>query len=207
MRDLNINKKIGIVKYSNFGNIRSITNAISQLNFTPILVSHKKHLSKVSKIIVPGVGSFKKAMQFLKISELDKEITTQINKKYFLGICIGMHILATNGEEFGICNGLNLISGKVKKIPDVTVPNFGFKKVNVCKKNSLMKNHKKNYFYFMHSYELLVNNENLIISNFNIGNKKMISLIKKDNIYGVQFHPEKSRQNGLNFLNNFLLLK
>ena len=197
--------KIHILKYgSGSGNITSLINSFK--NCKPNLkVTHSDTLDDIEKseiIIFPGVGSFDHAMSNIKKLEIDKKIREIVKRKEkkILGICLGMQILFESSEE-GIVEGLCILSGKVKKIyPYIKYrTNFGWNKI--ISKNNKYLNGK--HFYFAHSYyvdtKVNLNTAYSVINNF-----KLISFIKKNNIYGVQFHPEKSSYAGLEFISNFL---
>lgn len=201
-------EKIGILFIGEISNYRSIFNALEYLNCEPIIINTLEKFEKVEKIIVPGVGSFPVAMR--EIKKYNKtELIEKLQKKHILGICLGMQILGTYGYEFKKVKGLNLINGEVKKIKKLNeLPNVGFKKVDFDKNNMLFKN--INYgakFYFTHSFEFLSKNKKNITSSIRVNNKIIISSIEKKNIFGVQFHPEKSSKSGLQLLKNFVNLK
>ena len=201
-------EKIGILFIGEISNYRSIFNALEYLNCEPIIINTLEKFEKVEKIIVPGVGSFPVAMR--EIKKYNKtELIEKLQKKHILGICLGMQILGTYGYVFKKVKGLNLINGEVKKIKKLNeLPNVGFKKVDFDKNNMLFKN--INYgakFYFTHSFEFLSKNKKNITSSIRVNNKIIISSIEKKNIFGVQFHPEKSSKSGLQLLKNFVNLK
>ena len=142
------------------------------------------------------------------MNELKKNNFIEAIKNYekpILGICLGMQILSTVGIEFGKTKGLDIIDAEVRLLrTDAVIPHLGFNKINVLKSNKLLKGLEKEEFYFMHSYEV-VNTKN-IISKTHYMDYSFISSIQIDNIYGVQFHPEKSREAGIRLLKNFIKL-
>jgi len=201
-----MSNKIGIVNYGIAGNTHSIKKAILKAEGIPFNIEEEKDFEKVDKIIIPGVGSFKDAMEELKNKNLLEALKDAINKKPTLGICLGMQILATIGFEYGKTQGLNKIDAEVKPmLVDEKVPHVGFNKIDIIASNELLKGLENKEFYFMHSYELI--NYTDVSSLTSYAGHKFVSSIKKDNIYGVQFHPEKSREAGLLLFKNFIQLE
>lgn len=196
---------IGIVNYGIAGNIHSIKKAIQKAGGKVLIIDKKEDLKKVDKIVIPGVGSFNDAMKELKKDDLLETLIDEIEKKPTLGICLGMQILSTLGFEYGKTKGLNKIDAEVKPIlVDAKVPHMGFNKINVIKTNKLLNGLENEEFYFMHSYEV-VNYTNIVSLTDYVGHN-FVSSIQRDNIYGVQFHPEKSREAGIKLFKNFIEL-
>ncbi|MCT7614600.1 imidazole glycerol phosphate synthase subunit HisH [Aliarcobacter butzleri] len=196
---------IGIVNYGIAGNIHSIKKAIEKAGGKVLIIDKKEDLKKVDKIVIPGVGSFNDAMKELKKDDLLETLIDEIEKKPTLGICLGMQILSTLGFEYGKTKGLSKIDAEVKPIlVDAKVPHMGFNKLNVIKTNKLLSGLENEEFYFMHSYEV-VNYTNIVSLTDYVGHN-FVSSIQKDNIYGVQFHPEKSREAGIKLFKNFIEL-
>lgn len=200
---------IGVIKTSS-SNFRSLINALNYLSIKWIEVKKVKDFKKTTHLILPGVGSFNSVMDALKkkkiISIIKKEIINK--KKPFLGICVGMQILCEYGHEDGKYEGLGLIKGECIRIHNTKkykVPNIGWCELDICK-NPLFKNIRNNSsFYFVHSFYLKVNKK--IITSVLKERKKITASICQNNIYGVQFHPEKSQTEGLEILSNFCNLK
>lgn len=197
--------KIHILKYgSGSGNTTSLINSLRSCkqNLKITLSDSIDDIKKSEIIILPGVGSFDYAMSNIKKLEIDKKIKEIVKRKEkkILGICLGMQILFESSEE-GKVEGLCILSGKVKRIyPNIKYrTNFGWNKI-ISQNNKYISD---KYFYFAHSYyvdtKANLNTAHSIINNFEI-----LSFIKKNNIYGVQFHPEKSSHTGLEFISNFL---
>ena len=196
---------IGLINYGIAGNIYSIKKAIEKAGGTVKVVNNQDELNSVDKIVIPGIGSFKDAMNELEQRELIESLKKAIQKKPTLGICLGMQILSTLGFEYGKTKGLNLIKAEVKPmIVDAKVPHMGFNNIEVVKSNQLLKGLENEEFYFMHSFEVV--NYTEIVSLTDYAGHKFVSSIQKDNIYGVQFHPEKSREAGINLFKNFIEL-
>jgi len=200
-----MNNLIGIVNYGIAGNIHSIKKAVEKAGGKTLIINDKNQFQKIDKIIIPGVGSFKDAMQELKNDDLLDTLTKEIDTKPTLGICLGMQILSTLGFEYGKTKGLNKINAEVKPIlVDGKVPHMGFNKISLQKDSKLLKGIENEEFYFMHSYEVV--NYTDIITLTTYANHSFVSSIQKNNIYGVQFHPEKSRDAGIQLFKNFIEL-
>ncbi len=195
---------IGIVNYGIAGNIHSIEKAIKAAGGQTIVINKPELFDDVDKLVLPGVGSFKDAMQELEndgFLELLKN-----NTKPILGICLGMQILSTLGFEYGTTKGLNFIQAEVKPIlVDAKVPHVGFNTIKIVNNNEMLQGLEGEEFYFMHSYEVV--NYTDISSLSEYAGHKFVSSIKKENIYGVQFHPEKSRDAGIKLFKNFINLQ
>ena len=185
------------------GNISSIKKALDFLNVKFKISDQVNDLEDCSKIILSGVGSFDNFVKRLEVNDGIEKIKYHLvkKKKPFLGICLGMQILLKNSEE-GKRDGLGLINGFLKKFntkDNLRVPHMGLNYVDVVQENDLIINRKK--FYFVHSYYAEVSKK-VIFGETNYGSF-FPSYIKQDNLYGVQFHPEKSQKDGLELLKNF----
>lgn len=194
---------IGIVNYGVAGNIHSVKKAIEKAGGSALVINNPSEFNLIDKLVIPGVGSFRDAMKELEsdgfirpIREFDKPI---------LGICLGMQILGYLGFEFGKTKGLGLINAEVKPILcEGKIPHMGFNKISVKTFNILLSDIEDEEFYFMHSYEMV--NYTNIIALTKYKKHSFVSAIHKENIYGVQFHPEKSREAGIRLLSNFIKL-
>lgn len=214
-------KKITIVDYG-IGNIMSLKMAIESLGAEVTLSKNPDEILSSKYIILPGVGSFGNAMSKIKKFKLNECLQEAFQKKIFiLGICLGAQILMTKSEEFGINYGLNFIPGKVINISnsserinkDIKLPHIGWSNIQIEKNldqnsNSLMKDieAEKDYFYFIHSYIGLSENTCHQISFTKYENLKIPAVFGFQNVFGCQFHPEKSGKSGLKLLNNFINL-
>jgi glutamine amidotransferase len=195
---------IGIVNYGIAGNIHSVKKAIEKAGGDTLVVNSPSDFDLVDKIVIPGVGSFKDAMHELKKDGFIDSLKEF--KKPILGICLGMQILAELGFEFGKTQGLCLLNAEVKPILcDEKIPHMGFNRIRVINTNKVLEGIKDEEFYFMHSYEVVNYTDIAALTKY--GNHSFISAIHKDNLYGVQFHPEKSRDAGIKLLSNFIELK
>ena len=199
----------GIIDYK-INNLTSVISSLEQLNLNYKIVNFsnaEKQLKKINALILPGVGSYPEAMKRLKYKNFDKMIKFEVldKKKPILGICLGMQLLTESSEEFGLTKGLSLVPGKVIKLKTkkLIVPNVGWNKVYFKKKNLLFKDCglTSGNFYHVHSYFVKCINK-YKIAEINYENRVTVA-IKNNNIYGVQFHPERSHKNGLQLLLNY----
>lgn len=193
------------------GNLRSVQKAFEKIGCKAIISSDKETILKANKLVLPGVGAFKDGMKYLKelnlLSILNKKVLEE--KIPILGICLGMQLLSNKSYENGETDGLGWIDAEVLKFDFSTqklkVPHIGWNELNYKKNCSLFENIENNSdFYFVHSYHFKTN-ENIVIGTTNYG-FEFVSAINKDNIYAVQFHPEKSQIVGLQLIENFVNL-
>ena len=195
---------IGIIDYG-IGNINAFYNIYKEKNINLKIISNTEDLNQnIKKLILPGVGSFDNAVSLLQEKKLFKKIIdfTKNPDNKILGICIGMQILAQRSLE-GNLNGMNLIDGKFEKLKNKILPHIGWNNIKFNNKINLFDGIDQNsYFYFLHSYALLSLNEKYKICETFYG-ENFVSAFKKDNIYGIQFHPEKSHLLGSKILLNF----
>ncbi|KJJ85230.1 imidazole glycerol phosphate synthase subunit HisH [Candidatus Omnitrophus magneticus] len=204
---------ITIIDYK-MGNIKSLMNALDFLGCGFCFTNSAETILKSEKIILPGVGAFDKAMEnLMEFGLIDVLNEVVLNKKIpILGICLGMQILATSGEEHSACKGLGWIQGAVRHIsrvaPDARTPHIGFNAVfkNEGKENILYQGLKDGTdFYFVHSYQMMCSRAEDVSGWIEYSGARLTASVQKDNIFGVQFHPEKSQSNGLALLKNFVL--
>ncbi len=202
-------QQIGLINYGS-GNFSSVRNALIFLDFNIVEVKKPQQLKCVTHIILPGVGAFASTMRKLKklnlIDALKEEVL--IKKKPFLGICVGMQILASLGHEFEDYLGLDFIEGEVDKIDaesyKLPLPHMGWNELNLRKHSYLFHNMRDSpIFYFVHSYHFIPYDHNVITATAEYGSD-LVTVVEKDNIYGVQFHPEKSQHDGIQLLKNFV---
>ena len=210
-----------IIDYGS-GNIKSVYNSVKKtlqnLNkyFVLKVSNNLSEIKKADKIILPGVGSFDQCMnRIIKINDLVETLNDQVitKRKPFLGICVGMQILADYGYENHKTKGLSWIDGDVKSLKksrfvtqDLKIPHMGWNNLSINKKNNLFDNiNDEDQFYFVHSYFFDIKHKKNIICNTKYG-IDIPAIINKDNIFGFQFHPEKSGQSGLKILYNWLKL-
>ena len=202
---------IAIVDY-NMGNLASVKNAFAKLGEETVVVSNPDEFKNYDKLILPGVGAFGDAMEHLRERNMIKPLQEYAKSgKYMLGICLGMQLLFESSEEFGRHVGLGLIKGDVKAF-DTTkfeeklkVPHMGWNRM-FTKEHPLFDNlDKEHYLYFVHTYHVNCANEEDIIGRTHYG-YEFTSAVACGNIFGIQPHPEKSHENGLHILENFINL-
>ena len=200
---------ITIIDYG-LGNVVAIKNALDLLKVKSIITSNHKEIENCNKIILPGVGTFDNAMNKLKENNLDIILKNKIKdtKVKLLGICIGMQILSAKSEE-GNCKGLDLVEGEIVKFKyqnNIKIPHLGWNYIHNNNKVRLFEAINEPKYYFLHSYHFIKTNKETQISLSKFGDFEFIAALNYRNIYGVQFHPEKSHNYGLKLLNNFALL-
>ena len=202
--------KIALIDYGS-GNIQSAYKAlelVSNYKKKISVISNSKDLLKVDKIILPGVGAFADCIKGLKSISGMIDILNEVileKKKPFLGICVGMQLLATEGKEKGNHKGLGWITGKVikiKKNKKIKIPHMGWNTVKVTSKHPIIKR-KKFESYFVHSYNFICKNKKNVLATCDY-QQKITAIVGKENIIGTQFHPEKSQKVGLEILKNFV---
>ena len=211
-------KLVSIIDYG-CGNIRSVFNAFNAIrekkNIKVLVTSEEKEIKRANYLVLPGVGSFESCIKGLKKSNLLGIITQKVKDDYvpFLGICVGMQMLATHSFENGKYEGLNWIKGEVKKVQKtkerLKIPHMGWNNLEIKKETAFIKKLKtklefeKVSAYFVHSYNFLTKNEDNKIMTVNYG-QEITAMVSENNIIGTQFHPEKSNFFGLIFLETFL---
>lgn len=195
---------IAIADYG-MGNLKSLKNALNYIGSNSIITSDGNLILKSDAVIIPGVGAFPDAISNMKKTGLDDIIKTAVSKgKPVLGICLGMQLLFEEGEEITKCSGLNLINGSIKKIKDsVKVPHMGWNSLIIKKNCPLIDGiDDGSYVYFVHSYYAEVKQDNILNAYTTYGTD-IPAVISSGNLYGTQFHPEKSGSVGLKILKNF----
>jgi glutamine amidotransferase len=203
---------ITIIDYGS-GNIRAIGNIYDTLKIDYKIAKSPEEVVGAKKLFLPGVGSFDETIAILDKTGFRETLDFEViqNKVPIIGICVGMQILAESSEE-GKLKGLGYIKGKVRKI-DVSLlnqkpklPHLGWNSIEITRQSDLLKNIDSNLgFYFLHSYYFECDNQEDLLTTTNYG-KSFASAVNHDNVYGVQFHPEKSHHNGINLLKNFATL-
>jgi glutamine amidotransferase len=195
---------IAIIDYG-MGNLASVQKALNFLNLSNIITRDHSIIRSARAIILPGVGSFPQAMKNLSDAGLVELLTEEVigKKKKFLGICLGMQLVATKGTEHEDCPGLGWIAGKIIKIEGNgrRVPHLGWNDIKY-KDNLFFKGLPDNNFYFIHSYHFVPEYEENIVAKVCYG-QELVAGVQKDNMLAVQFHPEKSQAAGLTLLKNY----
>ena len=204
---------IAIVDYD-IGNIRSIHNALVSQGAKVIITKDKDKLLSADGVILPGVGSFKHGMEKLKEASLDEILKDYIHtQKLLLGICLGMQLLFTKSYEFGETDGLNFIPGEVKKLQlncdtEFKLPHVNWRAIktdNISWENSILRGIDiGSDVYFVHSYAVCPTSSDNVLSNSEYSSHSFCSAVKHGNVFGCQFHPEKSGDVGLKIINNFI---
>lgn len=193
---------IAIVDYG-MGNVASVQSAFELLGYEVLITDQPKLLEKASHIILPGVGSFQAAMNEIESRGLTDVLRELATKKPFLGICLGMQLLFSEGFEGGKTKGLNLIPGKVRRIETPYIlPHIGWNQLTITPNQPEFQKYKEQYVYFVHTFAAQTE-ENYIVAQADYGSK-VTAIVKKGSIYGIQFHPEKSGAVGINILKSFL---
>ena len=192
------------------GNIGSLENMIKKAGGESIVTSDIKEIEKATKLLLPGVGAFDNGMKNLKELNLINILNEKVlkDKVPILGICLGMQLFTKSSEE-GILLGLSWVDARTVKFGfennNLKIPHMGWNSIDVKKESKLFNELINPEFYFVHSYHLVCNNEKDILATTNYG-YDFISSIEKDNICGLQFHPEKSLKYGLKVIENFVKL-
>ena len=206
---------VTIVDYKS-GNISSVINSFKEVARDKVKIEVTSDINKIKssdKVVLPGQGSFKSCTDALKgingLVEILNEFAIN-NKKPLLGICVGLQMFADTGYEETETKGLGWISGKVTKIENQNgkykLPHIGWNEINILKGSRIFKDIKdKSHMYFVHSYEFVPNDKNVVSATTNYSSNHVCA-VEKDNIFGTQFHPEKSDKIGLKIIDNFINL-
>ena len=199
---------IAIIDYD-AGNIASVEKAVKKLGYECIVTRDKEVLKKADKLILPGVGAFKDAMDKLNeygLTDIVKKLVLE-DKKPILGICLGLQLMFESSEENPGVEGLSLLKGKIVRLPegdDRKIPHMGWNSLEFPKKSKLFEGVVKGSFvYFVHSYYLQAEDENVVAAISKYG-ADIHAAVEWENIYATHFHPEKSSAVGLKILSNFL---
>ena len=197
---------IAIIDYD-AGNLKSVEKALVSLGEACIITRDRKEIQNADKVILPGVGAFGVAMEQLKKYELDKMVhEVAEEKKPLLGICLGLQLLFEGSDESQGVEGLNLLGGKILRIPDaegLKIPHIGWNSLDLPREGRLFQGMEEHpYVYFVHSYYLKAQDEAIVTATTEYGTHIHAS-VEKDNIFACQFHPEKSSSVGLQILKNF----
>ena len=203
---MNSKGKIGILKLPNRGNLNSIKDALEYCDANVGFIETNDDFNKFDKIVLPGVGAFNKTIENIIDKDMKNELVVNVKNKITLGICLGMQLFAKSSDEIQLTEGLNILNCNVKKIKTkYPLPVIGYNNIKITSDNKLLKNiDESDQFYFMHSYAVS-STENQIAS-VKYHDIEYAAAIAKDNIFGVQFHIEKSRKSGIKVINNFLNL-
>ncbi len=204
------NNEVVIIDYG-MGNLWSVASAIQFLGKTPVVTGDLAKISESENLILPGVGSFRRAMNTIRNQSIDKAIfeSLQNPKSKLLGICLGMQLLGASSTEDGLTEGLGLVQNEVVRLANseintIKIPHVGFNKVHMPKESKLFVQISADAsFYFVHSYAMQILNDSSTYATTTYGHK-FVAAIESGQVSGTQFHPEKSQKNGLKVLENFL---
>ena len=200
---------ITIINYGS-GNIQAIANIYKKLKVDYTIASEPKQVEGAKNIFLPGVGAFDETISKIDSTGFREVLDIEVlqNKVPIIGICVGMQILAESSEE-GILKGLGYIKGKVKKLNSSDIihkpklPHLGWNSIQINKQNKLLQNIDPVFgFYFLHTYYFDCNDQNDVLTTTQYG-INFASAVNRENVFGIQFHPEKSHQNGVKLLHNF----
>ena len=196
---------ITIIDYKS-GNLKSISNGFKKIGAEYQITDDKEVIANSDYLVLPGVGAFGSAMENLK--PFEDVIHEHVgDDKPFLGICLGQQVLMSSSEESPDVKGLNLFEGRVEKLPDgVKIPHMGWNKLKVVNNSPILEGIDGEFFYFVHSYHVIPDDESIIAGTCEYGNDVVASL-SQNNLFSTQFHPEKSSKAGLKILKNFTNLE
>jgi glutamine amidotransferase len=196
---------IAIIDYG-MGNLRSVEKGLLKIGADVTVTSDPKIVNDAHAIVLPGVGAFRDCMKNLEGMALLEAVVSSIQKgKPYLGICLGLQILFTESEEFGRSEGLNIFAGKVVRFPEnnLKVPHMGWNTIRILNQPPIFDGIQDgSFFYFVHSFYVAPDDENLIATSTDYG-VTFTSMVWKDNVFATQFHPEKSQGLGLRILKGF----
>ena len=197
--------KITIIDYG-VGNFRNVQKAFQAVGATADITDSVDQVNRAQAVVLPGVGAFGDAINNLRERKLDQPVLDAVKaSKPLLGICVGLQLLFDESEEMGHHTGLGILPGRIVRFPhNLTVPHMGWNQIESEQEHPLLNNIDPGDFaYFAHSYYAVPNNPNHVIAYTNYG-RPYPSIVGKDNVCAIQFHPEKSQQVGLQILKNFV---
>lgn len=196
---------IAIVDYG-MGNLRSVEKGFLKVGVDARVVSDRKSIEDARGVVLPGVGAFRDCIRNLADADLTDAIVASVRKgKPYLGICLGLQVLFSESEEFGVCKGLDVFRGRVVRFPDVglKVPHMGWNTVKIERKPPVFDGiPDDSYFYFVHSFYVKPEDSGIVAGTTEYGSA-FASMVWKDNVVATQFHPEKSQELGLRILKGF----
>lgn len=195
---------IAIIDYE-MGNLRSVEKGFLNVGVDAKVVTDPKAVDNAKAVVLPGVGAFRDCMRNLERASLIEPITRAIQKgKPYLGICLGLQVLFTESEEFGIYKGLDILKGKVVRFQvNLKVPHMGWNNVKILRRPPIFNGiNDESFFYFVHSFYVAPDDNDVVAATTEYG-VTFTSMVWKENIFATQFHPEKSQETGLHILRNF----
>jgi len=193
------------------GNIRSVLNALEEVGAEGVLIDNPESLGSFEKAILPGVGAFKEAMENLNDSGMTGALNTHVSRgNQLLGVCLGMQLICLDSEEDGFHKGLSYLNAHVVSFPQksgLKVPHMGWNAIEFRRNHAVFSDIESGSdVYFVHSYRVQCEDESDVLATSNYG-VSFVSIVASDNVFGMQFHPEKSQGVGLQLLRNFVSLK
>ncbi len=201
--------KVGVVNYG-MGNLGSVRRALGDLSAEVFIAEHPASLFEANRIVLPGVGAFAEGMARLQDGGWAQTIRRLVNaeRKPLLGVCLGMQMLASEGEEGGVTAGLGLIDGRVRRLDtlgcDLRIPHVGWNEVTYAEEDPLFAHvPQRSDFYFVHSYAFEAARRGDVAAETSYG-VAVVAAVRRENVFGTQFHPEKSSKAGRQVLRNFL---
>ena len=195
---------IAIIDYG-MGNLRSVEKGFQKVGIDAVVITNPQAIDNAQAVVLPGVGAFRDCMRNLEQMSMTEPIVKSIQKgKPFLGICLGLQVLFTESEEFGICKGIGVLKGRVVKFQTgLKVPHMGWNNIKIVQRPPIFDGiHDESFFYFVHSFYVVPQDINVIATTTDYG-VTFTSMVWKENIFATQFHPEKSQEIGLMVLKNF----
>ena len=195
---------IVIIDYG-VGNLRSVQNGFAEAGYTTVISGDPRDLEAADGLVLPGVGAFGRAMDNLRRDGLDRIVLRQVRKGVpLLGICVGLQLLFDSSEELGLHRGLGLIPGEVVKFSgELKIPQIGWNQLEIRREHPLLAGVEDgDYFYFVHSFHARPHNPQVVLAESHYG-IPFTAVVQKENIFGIQFHPEKSSRLGLKILQNY----
>lgn len=201
-------KRVAIVDYG-MCNLDSVARAVEECGGNPVITDQADEIGRATSLILPGVGAFAEAMANLRSRGLDKILDEQVRRERvpILGICLGMQLMASEGDEGGKSSGLGWIDARVRRLVptsvDRRIPHIGWNRVDPADNEDLFRGLEGRDFYFVHSYCVEPYDMTAVLATTPYCSG-FTSAVRKENVYGVQFHPEKSQRSGFQLLRNFL---
>jgi imidazole glycerol-phosphate synthase subunit HisH len=205
---VNASARVCVLDYGS-GNVRSVANLLEYLRVEHVVSNSESSIDDATHLVLPGVGAFGAAMELIRrrIPLPAVEVAVRQKRKPFLGICVGMQVLAESGEEFGVHRGLGWIPGRVRRFRDhsLPIPHVGWNEVRASGAAALLGEYPTLDFYFVHSFVFEAADDADVVGTTSYA-ETFPSIVRRDNIVGVQFHPEKSQKAGMLLVGNFLRL-